>query len=807
MKRYLALSAMLVFLAMGVQAQVNFSGKILDKNNEPLIGANLVFKDSYLGTITDREGKFEFDQLKKGVYKLQISYVGYETRIFDLEITSDLYREFTLERSSYLVEEVIIRGLRAGSNDPVTSETIAKEEIKKRNFTQDIPFILKYTPSMVSSSDAGHGVGYTGFRIRGTDANRINITVDGIPLNDAESHGVWWVNMPDFASSVENVQIQRGVGTSTNGSAAFGASVNFKTNTLRDKAYAELNSNYGSFNTRKNSLSLGSGMINDRFSFDLRLSELHSDGYIERAETDLQSLFLTAGHYTEKSILKFNMILGKEKTYQAWDGVPGSLLEQNRRYNGIGQYTDENGEIQYYDNETDNYKQDHYHLHFSREITRDLWFNSTLHYTYGRGYYEQYKEDENLSAYQLPEISIGDSIISSTDLIRQKWLDNDFYGLVFSLNLKKDLFDLDVGGGANQYLGDHFGKVIWARYAGVSEIGHRWYESVGDKRDYNIYAKLNYSILNNLQLFSDLQLRGINYSIEGIDDDLRDITQEHDFLFFNPKLGINYRPDNRQRMYFSFAVANREPNRSNFVDADPNQPLPVHETLYNYELGYNLNSSRYNAMVNFYFMDYDDQLVLTGEINDVGAPVMTNVENSYRLGVELSGGVKITSFLNWEGNIALSRNRIRDMVSYVDNWDYWEDPENEDPQVVEELGNTEIAFSPGIVAASIFNFSPLEGLDISLQSKYVGKQYIDNTESEERKLDPWFINDLIVKYNLPVSWAKNLEFNLMLSNFTDHEYESNAWVYRYYYQGEEQRIDGFYPQAGIHFMAGIRLGF
>ncbi len=808
MYRTVMVSVMSLFMALQLYGQYSFSGKVTDEDGKALIGANISFTDNYLGTITDKNGDFIFKNIRKGTYELQVSYVGYKTLTTTLSIEKHITRTFTLERSPYLVEEVIVRGLRAGYNDPVTSETLNREYIEKRNIMKDIPFILKHSPSMVTSSDAGHSVGYTSFRIRGTDANRINITVDGVPLNDAESHGVWWVNMPDFASSVENVQIQRGVGTSTNGSAAFGASLNFRTNELRNEAYADANSAYGSFNTRKNSLNVGSGMINDKLSFDLRLSEMHSDGYIERAEADLQSMFLSAGHYSEKTILKFNMMMGNEKTYQAWDGVPGYMLEENRRYNGIGMYTDEDGEVHYYDNETDNYRQDHYHLHFSQELSPVLWFNSTVHYTKGRGYYEQYKEEESLKDYLLPEIVIGDSIITSTDLIRQKWLDNDYYGAVMSLNLKEENFDLNVGGGINHYIGDHFGEVIWSRYAGVSEIRHRWYENTGYKKDYNIYTKINYRLRNNIHLFTDLQLRGINYNIEGVDDDLRDIGQEHDFFFFNPKFGLNYRPDNKQRMYFSFAVANREPNRTNFVDADPNQPLPVHETLFDYELGYEISERNFRSNVNFYYMDYRDQLVLTGEINDVGSAIMTNVDNSYRLGIEIAAGIRLNNSIRWEGNLTLSKNRIRNMVSFLDNWDYWSDTTGtQNIQIREEHGDTDIAFSPEIVASSIFRYSLLEGMEISLQTKYVGKQYIDNTESEDRKLDPWLINDLLIDYRIPVRFAREFSINMLIANITDHKYESNAWVYRYYYQGNEQAINGFYPQAGIHFMAGIKIGF
>ena len=807
MNRMIAFSAMLTLLAVEISGQFTFSGRVLDESDQALTGANVVVLNTFLGAVTDTRGNFRFEQLKEGRYTVQVSFLGYEPAVAEITIDRNRFREFQLKRSAYLVEEVIVRSIRAGANDPVTMETIHRETLEKGNFARDIPFLLKQSPSFVSSSDAGHGVGYTGFRIRGTDANRINITVDGVPLNDAESHGVWWVNMPDFISSVENIQIQRGVGTSSNGGASFGASVNFKTSSRNNEPYAALNSSFGSYGTMRNALSMGSGLIDEKFSFDLRLSGVSSDGFIERAESDLQSMFFSGRYASDKNLIKFNMMMGREKTYQAWDGVPGYMLAKNRRYNGIGSYTDDSGNMHYYENETDNYRQDHYHLHFSREIAPSLWFNSTFHYTAGSGYYEQYKEDEYLPDYQLPEVAISDSVISETDLIRQKWLDNDFYGMIFSLNLRKQLLDLTIGGGANRYLGDHFGEVIWARHAGVSEIRHRWYENEGFKNDYHLFAKLNYSLPKGFYAYSDMQVRAIQYKIDGLDDDLRDISQTHDFLFFNPKVGINYRPDNLQRFYFSLAVANREPNRSNFVDADPAQPLPVHETLLNYEFGYSLQTSSFTSLLNFYFMDYNNQLVLTGEINDVGSPVMTNVKNSYRLGTELSAAWKINRFFQWEGNIAFSRNRIRNMVSFVDNWDYWNDPVNQDIQLQEQNGDTDIAFSPWVVAANQLGIFPLEGLEISLQTKFVGKQYIDNTSSENRKLDPWLVNDVMFYYNFPVKFDREFGISLLIANLFNHEYESNAWVYRYYADGAEQSMDGYFPQAGLHFLAGLKLEF
>ncbi|MCB2194956.1 MAG: TonB-dependent receptor [Bacteroidetes bacterium] len=801
-------------IAQSVLSQT-ITGIVKNEQGEPLIGANVLIKETYKGTATNTKGEFSFSRIKPDNYTIEVSFLGYETK--EKEVSKENLKniEFILEPSSILSEEVIVTATRAKENDPISFTNIGNKEIKENNFGQDIPYLLSATPSVVSTSDAGTGIGYTYFRIRGTDLNRINITVNGVPINDSESHGVWFVNMPDFLSSVENIQVQRGVGTSSNGAAAFGATLNLQTKNFSKKAYAEINSFAGSYNTFKNSANFGTGLIDGKFSFDGRVSKITSDGFIDRAESDLESIYLSGAYYTGKSILKANIISGKEKTYQAWNGVPKVRLEDD--YEGMQRYLDHwlidqeeydhmlNSDsrtynLYTYDNETDNYKQDHYQLFYSYEINPALHLNTALHYTRGRGYYEQYKKDKDFADYQLDDVTIGGLTISSTDLVQQKWLDNHFYGGVFSIDYKEDEINLTIGGGWNQYLGDHFGEVIWAEYASNGDMRYRWYENNGNKMDFNFYTKLNYLLFNKLNTFIDLQYRYIDYSIDGIDDDLRNITQNHIFNFFNPKFGLFYEISDAHSSYLTFGIANREPNRSNYTDADPGKPLPSAETLYNLELGYEFSATKMYLSSNIYYMYYQDQLVLTGEINDVGSAIMTNVDQSYRLGLEINGGAQLTKKLDINANATFSRNKIQDFTEYVDNWDTGVQYEN-------NLGETDLSFSPNIIANGNISYKAFKGFKVEFISKYVGKQYIDNTSSTERSIDPYFVNDLKLTYKIKTETIKEIGINLLVNNIFNHEYESNAWVYRYILGGEEYLMDGFYPQAGINFLGGITLKF
>ncbi len=788
--------------------QFTLSGSVIDESNNPLPGASLLLVNSGHGTVALKDGSFLMDQVPEGEFTLSVSFVGYESFTKEITISKDLnLGEIGLTRKVLMGEEVVVSATRAGSKTPVAYSDITREEITARNFGLDVPYLLSSTPSVVTSSDAGHGIGYTSIRIRGTDANRINVTINGVPLNDAESHSVYWVDLPDITTSVDNIQIQRGVGTSTNGAAAFGASINFQTQKLKKEPYGVYETTFGSFKTIRNALSAGTGLIKDHFALDLRLSDLHSQGYIDRSWTDLKSYYVSAGYHNSKSLVKFVTFSGAEELYQAWNGVPSSLLKTDRTYNELGAYTDMDGHTAFYDNQVDHYSQVHYQLHLSREINDRLYANGALHYTKGAGYYEQYKEDELLSDYLMENVVTGTDTLEASDLIRRKWLDNDFYGFVGGLHYTSSIFDVVFGGGWNRYAGDHFGTVIWGRYFGNAEIRHHWYDNSGTKTDWNSYLKSTLDVNDKIALFADIQVRGIDYGIKGTDDDLRNLDQNHTYLFLNPKTGINFKLNPHQRAYVFVAGANREPNRSNFVDADPSGQGPVHETLIDYEAGFIHQESNLSFHANLYFMDYTDQLVLTGEINDVGSAVMTNVKDSYRAGIELSGGTLFASWIRWDLNATFSRNKILEYNGSVDNWDYWSDPDNEPYQVHEELGRTDLSFSPRIIANSQLDFKPVQHMHVTLVSRYVDKQFIDNTSSEERVLDPYFINDLRFSYAFYPPFMEEISVKVQLLNLFNVEYETNAWIYRYYSAGAEGRLDGFYPQAGFHVMAGIRLKF
>ena len=770
-------------------SQFTVSGKITDQTTkETLIGAHITIGD-FSRTISATDGSFSINNVKSGTYQLKVSFIGFEDHVQAIEVSNDINLNIALKMTAYLADEVIISAVKVPLNSPTSYDQVLKEELEANNLGQDIPFMLKNLPSMVVSSDAGAGVGYTSLRIRGTDLTRINVTINGVPYNDPESQGVFWVNMPDFTGSIESIQVQRGVGTSTNGAAAFGASINLETLNMNADAYGTVNSSAGSFNTFKNSVSFGTGLLNGKFTIDGRLSKITSDGYIDRAWSDLKSYYLAAAYYGKNSILKFINFSGKEKTYQAWGGVPKDMLETNRTFNP---YT--------YENETDNYQQDNYQLLYSQKLSSEWHLNMAAHYTRGRGYYEQYKEGREFADYLLNDVVIGTESISETDLIQQKWLDNHFYGITYSLKYKNEKIDAVFGGGWNKYDGDHFGEVIWAQFASNGAINHRWYDNTGVKKDFNMFAKVNYMISDAVSIYGDLQFRNINYTIDGTHDDLRDITQSHSFNFVNPKFGIYYKLDENSDVFASIAVSNREPNRSNYRDADDSN-TPKSERLIDYELGYKFQQSDFAFEINAFYMNYKDQLVLTGEINNVGAAIMTNVNKSYRMGIEFNGGWKITENFRWDVNASLSKNRIKDFVAYVDNWS---PPYT---QIQEVIGDTDLSFSPSIVAGSNFEFEPVDDLKFNFTSKYVGRQYTDNSSNEERSIDPYFINDFNVNYSFTTDLFKEVVLRLMVNNIFDVKYETNAWVYRYYSDGTPGVIDGYYPQAGINYMVGLTLKF
>ena len=801
-----------VFLAM---AQFTLKGTVKNETGERLIGANLAISNSFSGTTTDVNGAYLFKNLKTGTYDLTISYIGYEKQTAEVKISGNQTLDVVMKHDNILAEEVLVSATRVKEKTPVAFSTVEKAEIQDKNMGQDIPYLLGLTPSFVATSDAGTGVGYTNFRIRGTDLNRINVTVNGIPMNDAESHGTWWVDIPDLASSTDNIQVQRGVGTSTNGAAAFGATINLQTTTINKDAFAEYSTSAGSFGTMKHSVGVGSGIINEKFTFDARLSKLSSDGFIDRASADLKSFFLSGGYFTPNTILKVNIFSGLEDTYQAWNGVPSVRLNNDaegmQRYGDHWLYSEKqvaemvNSDsrtynLYTYENEIDHYQQDHYQMLFSHKLNEQMHVNASLFYTAGNGYYEQFKEDEDLADYLITPPVYGSETIETSDLIRRKWLGNDFFGMTFSVNREQETSDFTFGGGYNVYDGNHFGKVIWARNAGTSGMNHEWYRGTGLKKDLNVYAKYNYELAEDLNLFADFQYRTIDYEITGTDDDLRDLKQSHNFEFFNPKVGIYYQLNDQQNMYVNFARANREPNRSNYVDADPDGKQPTFETLNDFELGYKFNTSRLALGVNAYYMLYQNQLILTGEINDVGGAIMTNVDDSYRAGLEIMAGMKLTEKLKWDVNVTLSKNKIKDFTDYVDDWD-------NGGQIATKLGTTDLAFSPEVIANSQISWMAAKGLNVSLQTYSVSKQYIDNTASDDRKLNGYLLNNLKMTYRVSPKFVKELNLHLMVNNLFDTEYENNAWVYSYVLGGERFAMDGYFPQAGIHFLAGIDVKF
>lgn len=667
------------------------------------------------------------------------------------------------------LDEVLVSAVRVTTKTPVSFSNLDKKEIKFRNLGQDIPVLMNYLPSVVTTSDAGNGMGYTGIRVRGSDATRVNVTINGIPYNDSESHGTYWVNMPDFASSLESIQLQRGVGTSTNGAGAFGASLNMLTETYSKKASGEISSSFGSYNSNKNTVKFSTGLMNDHFEIAGRLSTLKSDGYVDRASSNLKSYFLQGTYVGNTTLIKALAFGGTEKTYQSWNGIDAATMETDRTFNSAGMFTDEFGQTRFYDNETDNYQQDHYQLHWNEKISGNWSTNLAFHYTKGKGYYENYKEDVDFADYGL--LPVGTE--TTTDLIRQKWLDNDFYGTTFSANYKSEKLDVILGGGWNKYEGQHFGKVIWARYASQSELGDHYYDDSATKADGNIFAKANYQITEKISLFGDLQLRNVHYKVDSWETGV----VNDNFNFFNPKAGLNYDIDGKNKLYFSYAKANREPNRTDYENGNPKP-----EKLNDFELGWRLDAENVKINSNIYYMAYKDQLILTGKLDEVGSPIRSNSDKSYRLGLEVDATIVISEKFIIRPNFTLSDNKNVDLnIGFGDV-------------------TTDIAYSPSIIAGNIFIYKPIEGLYVSLLQKFVGEQFMNNVDSIEAKLESYFVNDLNVSYEIkPKSVFQSITITGLVNNLFDKKYVSNGYmwdVYPYYY-----------PQAGINFLAGLTLKF
>ena len=705
-----------------------------------------------------------------------------------ISLNAQNQQQDTTQGTKVVLDEVLVSAVRVTKESPVTFSNLDKEEIAPRNLGQDIPILMNFLPAVVTTSDAGAGIGYTGIRVRGSDATRVNVTINGIPYNDAESQGTFWVNMPDFASSTQSLQLQRGVGTSTNGAAAFGASLNLLTDAFSEEAYGQISSSIGSFNTLRSNIKFSTGLMNDHVELSGRLSRITSDGYIDRASSKLDSYFLQGVYKDDNTLVKALLFGGHEITYQSWFGVDAQTLQDNRTFNPAGQYTDENGETRFYENEVDNYKQDHFQLHWNESLNANWNTNIALHYTRGRGFFEQFREDDDFATYGFSPLTVDGEEVSTTDLIRRRWLDNDFYGTVFSANYNDERLQLIFGGGYNIYKGDHFGEVIWARFASNSDYRDRYYDDTSTKTDFNLYSKAIYKLNNKWSLFGDLQYRTVGYEANGEDTGLVDET----FNFFNPKAGVTFDLDQNNNFYFSYARANREPNRN---DYESGNPRPEH--LNDFELGWRYVSPSVQINTNVYYMHYKDQLVLTGELNDVGGALRANVPDSYRLGLEIDANWKISDKVVWSPNATLSSNKIKDLSIVRDNQ-------------TQNLGDTNISFSPKVVIGSIFSISPMEDFSLVMLNKYVSKQYLSNTNTELSSIEAYTTTDMNLNYKWNTNgFIESMDFSLLVNNIFDEKYVSNGYTFLNTWDnpGNSFEEQGFYPQAGINFLLGATINF
>lgn len=827
-KKNVVLLALLLVPFIGF-SQFIISGKVRDeKTSETLPGVTIILLPDSIMLSTDINGEFKINNIKPGTYNLKASSVAYLTFKKEITVNANVDLIIDLETDKKLMmtenfgctftnplEEIVVEATRSDSRSAMAYSTLNKRQIKEQNLGQDLPYLLNQQPSVVTTSDAGTGVGYTGIRIRGSDATRVNVTINGIPVNDAESQGAYWVDLPDIASSIDNIQVQRGAGTSTNGAGAFGGSLNIQTTKLNSNPYGEYNGSYGSFNTWKNTVNAGTGLINNKFAIDARLSKISSDGFIDRGSSDLKSYYLSGMYYGQKNIIKFITFSGLEETYQAWNGIPEARLKGdaqgiedyiNRNYldeEDANQLRNSNSRTynQFnYANQVDHYLQNYYQLHYSATINDRLYAHVALHYTKGKGYYEEYKKYQAFSSYGLNDVISGTDTLTQTNLVRRRWLDNDFYGATFSLNYNSGKnFTAVLGGAWNQYDGQHFGEIIWSQYASNAGPNHRYYNDTAHKTDANIFLKLNYLLFKKLNVFVDIQERNVYYKFLGYNRNLENVTQGASLNFINPKFGLDFNIANNAHMYASYSVAHKEPGRDDYTQSTPDsRPRP--EQLQDVELGYRHYIPKMDWAINLYHMNYQNQLIVTGEINDVGAYIRTNVPTSFRQGVEAELNFHPTQKFSWRLNATFSDNKIKNFKEYTDNYDLG-------GQDMIVYRSTDIAFSPNIIAGNTIAYEFFKNFKVSFISKYVGEQFLDNTSNADRKLDAFFVNDIRFNYHFETLSIREIGFTLAVNNIFNEQYESNGYTYGYIFGGQRVTENFYYPQAGTNFLVGVSVKF
>jgi len=798
--------------------QHTLSGKITASDYSTLSGATIVLQGTDHASITAADGTYSISDIPSGTYKMVASYLGFEEAVRNITIDGDLELSLTLQSIEYQLDLVNITANQLYKDAPFSFEELDKSSINTKNLGQDIPFIVEHTPSMVVTSDAGAGIGYTGMRIRGSDATRINVTINGIPWNDSESQGTFFVNLPDLVSSVESIQIQRGLGASTNGAGAFGGTVAINTNQTSREAFGAIRTSVGSYNTKKITAQAGSGLINNQFSIEGRYSIIQSDGYVDRAASDLRSYSISAAKIGDRSSLRFNLISGDERTYQSWWGVPQARVEGNddallnHYFNNVGSiYFDAQDSINLftsdrrynyyqYDDQVDDYGQDHYQLIYNVQASPKLALNATAHYTKGQGFFEEFRFDDDLGDYGIASVPTpGGTDISTSNLVRRRWLDNDFYGIISNAEYQVNQnIKWQSGIAYNEYKGDHFGRVIQADAIPNLSVDAPYYFSDATKTDLNLYSKATIKMGSKVSAYVDMQLRRIGYVSLGNDNDGTPIDVDANYTFFNPKLGLTYTLPNSNSFYFSFARGSREPVRSDFTDAT-GSAVPKPETLNDFELGYRGTHGAINIEANLFHMAYTDQLVVTGAINDVGGSVRTNVPNSFRQGIELSAGWNINNKMFWQSNLSLSRNKINAFNDVIIDFLTFS-------PVTTLLENTNIALSPSIVSGSTLSYMPTNNLKVTWLSKYVGKQYLDNTQDESKTIGAYWVNDLVFNYDLKNKFIKGTSVRLAVNNVLSHQYSANGYTYKFLF-GDLFTENFYYPQAERNILVGLDLRF